>query len=157
MQQNHKFHGIREYRCKGNLMEQPAGRRIRNMWPVWGEHGVTQGVLICPHLSPLSAITQRSFYCQPQHLGKQQSWAMQTDILRTKSTFKNLFWCFSLSQIEDSSQYLEGPISTWKDHNTSIGIFLLLDPIFLSWSNIDIVVLPGTDWSFQVLTRVPYF
>ena len=49
-----------------------------------------------------------------------------------------------LSQIEHSTQYLEGPNSTWviwKDH---------LDP------KIPIMVLPGTIWSFQVLNRVLY-
>ena len=28
---------------------------------------------------------------------------------KKKSTSEHLFWCFSLSQIEDSIQYLEGP------------------------------------------------
>ena len=49
----------------------------------------------------------------------------------------------------DWCQYLEGPISTsWRDHNRNI--FILLDPY------IPIAVLPGTDWSFQVLPQVPY-
>ena len=36
---------------------------------------------------------------------------------KKKSTSEHLFWCFRLSQIEDSVQYLEGPNSTWKDHD----------------------------------------
>ena len=36
---------------------------------------------------------------------------------KKKSTSEHLFWCFRLAQIEDSIQYLEGPNSTWKDHN----------------------------------------
>ena len=59
---------------------------------------------------------------------------------KKKSTSEHLFWCFRLSQIEDSIQYLEGPNSTWKDH----------DP------KIPVMVLPGAIWSFQVLNRVLY-
>ena len=65
--------------------------------------------------------------------------------LRTKSTSKHLFWCFSLSQIRDSCHYLEGP---WKDPKKNIGFQLDED--------IPIMVLPGSDWSLQVLARVPY-
>ena len=32
------------------------------------------------------------------------------------------FWCFSLSQIEDSIQYLEGQNGIWKDHDRHIGV-----------------------------------
>ena len=35
---------------------------------------------------------------------------------KNKNASKHLFWCFGLSQIRDSCQYLEGPISTW-GHN----------------------------------------
>ena len=34
---------------------------------------------------------------------------------KKKSTFEHLFWCFRLSQIEDSIQYLEGPNGIWKN------------------------------------------
>ena len=34
-----------------------------------------------------------------------------------QSTF---FWCFRLSQLEDSIQYLEGPNSTWKENDRNI-------------------------------------
>ena len=60
---------------------------------------------------------------------------------KKKSTSEHLFWCFRLSQIEDSIQYLEGSNSTWKDHDRNI-----FSPM----------VLPGTIWSFQVLNRVLY-
>ena len=56
----------------------------------------------------------------------------------------SLFWCFSLSKIGD----LEGPVSTWKGYNRNIGV--------QEDKDIAVVVLPGTDWSFQVLTPVPY-
>ena len=36
---------------------------------------------------------------------------------KKKSTSKHLFWCFRLSQIEDSIQYLEGPNGIWKHHD----------------------------------------
>ena len=62
--------------------------------------------------------------------------------LRTKSPSKHLFWCFSFLQIGDWCQYLEGPISTWKDHNRNVLILL--------YPNIPIVAFPGTDWSCQV-------
>ena len=53
---------------------------------------------------------------------------------KKKSTSEHLFWCFRLSQIEDSIRYLEGQ----------------MDP------KVPIIVLPGTIWSFQVLNRVLY-
>ena len=43
---------------------------------------------------------------------------------KKKSTSEHLFWCFRLSQIEDSIQYLEGPNSTWKDHDSNLGVRL---------------------------------
>ena len=45
------------------------------------------------------------------------------------------FWCFSLSQIEDYGQYLEGPISTWKDPNKNIGVHLcmVVEAVALLW------------------------
>ena len=68
---------------------------------------------------------------------------------KKKSTSEHLFWCSRLSQIEDSFQYLEGPNSTWKDHDRNISF--QMDP------NIPIMVLQGTTvWSLQVLTIVPY-
>ena len=68
---------------------------------------------------------------------------------KKKSTSEHpFFWCFRLSQILDSIQYLEGPNSTWKDHNRNLGVHLDL--------NIPIIVLSGTIWSFQVLNRVQY-
>ena len=41
---------------------------------------------------------------------------------KKKSTSEYLFWCFRLSQIEDSIQYMEGPNSTWKDHDRNLGV-----------------------------------
>ena len=41
-----------------------------------------------------------------------------------KSTAEHLFWCFTLSQIEESIQYLEGPNSTWMDHDKNLGVYL---------------------------------
>ena len=46
------------------------------------------------------------------------AWAIVT--LKTKSTSIHLFWCFGLSQIGDSCQFLEGQISTWNDRNMNI-------------------------------------
>ena len=37
-----------------------------------------------------------------------------------KKYFQAPFWCFSLSKIGDSSQYLEGPVSAWKDQERNI-------------------------------------
>ena len=42
--------------------------------------------------------------------------------LRKKSISKHLFWCFRLSQTEDSIQYLEGPNGIWKDHDRNLGV-----------------------------------
>ena len=44
---------------------------------------------------------------------------------KKKGASKHLFCCFRLSQIEDFIQYLEGPNSTWKDHDRNIGVTLL--------------------------------
>ena len=41
---------------------------------------------------------------------------------KKKSTSEHLFWCFRLSQIEYSIQYLEGPNSTWKDHDRNLWV-----------------------------------
>ena len=67
---------------------------------------------------------------------------------KNKKYFQVTFWCISLSQIGVSCQYLEGPISTYKDSNTNIGVQKNKD--------IPTMVLSGTDWSFNVLTGVPY-
>ena len=66
--------------------------------------------------------------------------------LRTESICISKYrcWCF----IWDPCQNMEGPISTRRPQYRNI--FIQLDP------HIPIVVLPGTDWCFQVLTRVPY-
>ena len=61
--------------------------------------------------------------------------------LRKKVLPSTYFWCFSLSQIEDSIQNLEGPNGIWKHQWT---------PICLSWC------FPDTVWSFQVLNIVLY-
>ena len=37
-----------------------------------------------------------------------------------KSASEDLFWCFRLSQTEDSIQYLEGPNGIWKHHDRHI-------------------------------------
>ena len=41
---------------------------------------------------------------------------------KKKSISEDLFWCFRLSQIEDSIEYQEGPNSTWKDHDRNLGV-----------------------------------
>ena len=41
--------------------------------------------------------------------------------LRKKVLPSTYFWCFSLSQTEDSIQYLEGPNGIWKHHDRHIG------------------------------------
>ena len=41
---------------------------------------------------------------------------------KKKSTSEHLFWCFRLSQIENSIQYLEVPNGIWKDHDRQIGV-----------------------------------
>ena len=41
--------------------------------------------------------------------------------LRKRVLPSTYFWCFSLSQIEDSIQYLEGPKGMWRDHFRHIG------------------------------------
>ena len=40
--------------------------------------------------------------------------------LRKKVLPGTYFWCFSLSQIEDFIQYLEGPNGIWKHHDNHI-------------------------------------
>ena len=62
-------------------------------------------------------------------LGKHHGIAMQKNEnyrlhFKKKSTSEHLFWCFRLSQIEDLIQYLEGPNSTWKDHDRHLGVHL---------------------------------
>ena len=42
--------------------------------------------------------------------------------LRKKVLPSTYFWCFSLSQKEDSIQYLEGPNGIWKHHDRQIGV-----------------------------------
>ena len=41
---------------------------------------------------------------------------------KKKSTSEHLFWCFRLSQIENSIQYKEVPNGIWKDHDRHIGV-----------------------------------
>ena len=67
---------------------------------------------------------------------------------KKKNTSKHLFWCFRLSQIENSIQNLEGPNGIWKDHDRHIGV--PVDP------KMPIMVLLDTIWSFNVLNRVLY-
>ena len=55
----------------------------------------------------------------------------QSYTLRRKSTSKRLFGASAYYKQETQQEYLEGPISTWKDHDR----------------NISVVVLPGTDTS----------
>ena len=50
--------------------------------------------------------------------------AVTSCTLRKKKYFRAPFWCFRLSQIEDSIQYLEGPNGTWKDHERNLGVHL---------------------------------
>ena len=65
-------------------------------------------------------------------------------------------WCLSWLVMLHSKikKYFRAPslvlwlVTTWKDHNRNI--FIQVD------HNFSIVDLPGTDWSFQVLTRVPH-
>ena len=72
-----------------------------------------------------------------------------------KSTSEHLFWCFRLSQIEDSIQYLEGPNITWKDHDRNLGV--QMDKRCSSHGpSRYYLVLSGNIWSFQVLNRVLY-
>ena len=47
---------------------------------------------------------------------------LKVSTLYEKSTSEHLFWCFRLSQIEVSIQYMEGPNSTWKDHDRNLGV-----------------------------------
>ena len=56
----------------------------------------------------------------------QIAWRQRRHTLGKKSTSEHLFWCFRLSQIEDSIQYLVGPNSTWKDHARNLGVQLAL-------------------------------
>ena len=53
------------------------------------------------------------------------NWSQQNTTPKEKSTSEHLFWCFRLSQIEDSIQYLEGPNSTWKDHDMNLGVQII--------------------------------
>ena len=68
--------------------------------------------------------------------------------LLEKSTAEHLFWCFMLSQIEESSQYLEGSTSTWKDHDRTIGvntyIRLVVQYLHKMALDTDSVMLPDT-------------
>ena len=43
-----------------------------------------------------------------------------------KSTSEHLFWCFRMSQIEYSIQYLEEPNSTWKDHDRDLEVQVVI-------------------------------
>ena len=71
---------------------------------------------------------------------------------KKKSTSEHLFWCFRMSQIEDSIQYLEGPNSAWKDHDR-----VQMDSSIIHLdTKIPVMVLPGTIWSFLVLNSVLY-
>ena len=73
---------------------------------------------------------------------------MHVYTLRKKVIQSTFFWCFRLSQIEDSIQYQEGPNGICKDHDRRIGVYR--DP------NMPVMVLPDTIWSFLVLNRVLY-
>ena len=76
---------------------------------------------------------------------------------KKNSTSEHPFWCFRLSQIEDSIKYLEGPNSTWKDHDKNLGLgSRRKDNASQDGPNIPIMVLPGIIWSFQVFNRVLY-
>ena len=68
---------------------------------------------------------------------------------KKKSTSEHHFWCFRLSQIENSIQYLEGPNGIWKDHDRQIRVpgdnnYIIIDLdgwycmrcSSLTWSNI---------------------
>ena len=66
------------------------------------------------------------------HLVNQPNCNMYT--LRKKKVLPStFFWCFVLSQIEDSSQYLEGPNSIWKDCERNIRSICKFLKIF-SWT-----------------------
>ena len=55
--------------------------------------------------------------------------------------FQALFWCFSLSQVSDPSQYLEGPNSIWKDHEY--------------WDPDGQKIFVHVSWSFQIQLDSP--
>ena len=67
---------------------------------------------------------------------------------KDKNIFKAPFLVLQFITNRGFVSVLEGPIRTWNDNNRNIG--------FQMDKDIPIVVLPGTDWSFQVVTLVPY-
>ena len=76
--------------------------------------------------------------------------------LRKKEFPSSFFWCFSLSQIGGSSQYLEGPNSTWKDHDRNI---FCSDVSQYSYDGPSryYLVLPGTDYPVKVTESSPKY
>ena len=75
---------------------------------------------------------------------------------KKKNTSEHLFWCFRLLQIEDSIQYLEGPNSTWKDHDRHLGVHLdcfdRLDMQPVS-ANVSIMLLT-TDFAISIYLEI---
>ena len=121
-------------------------RRIMSRTPAGSSHNLMKSVSvmwICNEKqTALSARNQRSSNIRLRLIRTTQH------TLRTKSISKHSFLVLQLSQIGVSFQYLEGPTSTWKDQDS-----IFWDPLA---SNIPVLVLPGTDWSFQILKWLPY-
>ena len=108
---------------------------INALW-LWACQGAGVHSLVCM----LHARTTRNVFVVPGSSSR----SMHTP--RKKVLHSTFFWCFRLSQIEHSIQYLEGPNSTWKDHDRSLGVQM----------EILIMVLSDIIWSFQVMNRVLY-
>ena len=51
-----------------------------------------------------------------------------THTLRKQVLSSTYFWCFRLSQTEDSIQHLEGSNGIWKDHDRHIGVQIPFGP-----------------------------
>ena len=98
-----------------------------------------------PHRVAIEILTESGSACA---FAVRQNGKLQVYTLRKKVLQSTYFWCFSLSQIEDSIEYMEGPNGIWKHHNRQIGV--PVDP------NLPVMVLTDTIWSFHVLNRVLY-
>ena len=73
----------------------------------------------------LPSYSKEAIYRDPGKVLGVRYWSTRHN-LRKKVLSSTYFWYFSLSQIEDSIQYLEGPNGIWKDHDRHIGV--RLDP-----------------------------
>ena len=96
----------------------------------WLSHNANHYVIVCHHTlrsyTSHQSCTYHYTYTSYMDLST-FTYHLQLSNIHSKklSTSENLFWCFRLSQIEDFIQCLEGPNSTWKDHDRNLGVHLI--------------------------------